>query len=256
MLRLVAQFARNTVRRDLDRILPDRSLHLCRYRRRRRPSRHQPRSMVSSCRRRPELNTLPGVAFRAFSSERTVVETTLLIVFPALMAYAAASDLLTMRIPNWLSLALVAAFAFIVAAGGLPWEALPMHAAAAALVLAVCFALFAFGWMGGGDAKLAAATALWLGFPSLMDYLLMAALAGGVLTARHPRAARLAAAAFRLGLGLAVPPARSQERRALRRRAGACGPHRLPALPSLVGDVSAPEAVPPRRRHYLRLTIS
>jgi prepilin peptidase CpaA len=106
-----------------------------------------------------------------------------LIVFPALIAYAAASDLLTMRIPNWLSLALVAAFAFIVAAGGLSWEALPMHAAAAALVLAVCFALFAFGWMGGGDAKLAAATALWLGFPSLMDYLLMAALAGGFLTA-------------------------------------------------------------------------
>ena len=98
------------------------------------------------------------------------------------MAYAAASDLLTMRIPNWLSLALIGAFAAVAAAGGLPWEALPLHAAAAVLVLAGCFALFACGWMGGGDAKLAAATALWLGFPSLLNYLIVAALAGGALT--------------------------------------------------------------------------
>jgi prepilin peptidase CpaA len=105
-----------------------------------------------------------------------------LALFLALMAYAAASDLLTMKIPNWLSLAVVGAFAVFAVAGGLPWDALPMHVAAAVLVLSVCFALFALGWLGGGDAKLAAATALWLGFPSLLDYLLVAALAGGVLT--------------------------------------------------------------------------
>jgi prepilin peptidase CpaA len=106
----------------------------------------------------------------------------LLSISLGLMAYAAASDLLTMRIPNWLSLALLAAFAAFFMIGGLPWDAALMHVAAAALVLAVCFALFAFRWIGGGDAKLAAATALWLGFSSLLDYLLMAALAGGVLT--------------------------------------------------------------------------
>jgi prepilin peptidase CpaA len=106
----------------------------------------------------------------------------LVALFPALMAYAAASDILTMRIPNWLSLALVAAFAALWAAGGLPWEAIVLHVAAAALVLAVCFALFALHWIGGGDAKLATATALWLGFASLLDYLLVAALAGGLLT--------------------------------------------------------------------------
>jgi prepilin peptidase CpaA len=106
----------------------------------------------------------------------------LLFLSLALMAYAAASDLLTMRIPNWLSLALMAAFAVFFAAGGLPWDAALMHVAAAVLVLSVCFALFAFRWIGGGDAKLAAATALWLGFSSLVDYLLLAALAGGILT--------------------------------------------------------------------------
>ncbi len=44
------------------------------------------------------------------------------------------------------------------------------------------FTLFAFGWIGGGDAKLAAATALWLGFDPLMNYLLYASLLGGALT--------------------------------------------------------------------------
>jgi prepilin peptidase CpaA len=57
-----------------------------------------------------------------------------------------------------------------------------MHVAAGALVLAVCFGMFVFGWIGGGDAKLAAATALWLGFGTLLEYLLVASIAGGVLT--------------------------------------------------------------------------
>ena len=57
-----------------------------------------------------------------------------------------------------------------------------MHLAAAALVLTIAFTCFAFGWIGGGDAKLAAATALWFGFDYLLDYLLYASLFGGVLT--------------------------------------------------------------------------
>jgi prepilin peptidase CpaA len=56
------------------------------------------------------------------------------------------------------------------------------HAEAAAIVLAVTFVFFARGWIGGGDAKLAAATALWLGFDHLMVYLLYASIFGGVLT--------------------------------------------------------------------------
>lgn len=122
----------------------------------------------------------------------------LLVVFPALMAYAAVSDLLTMTIPNKLSLALVAGFAALALGGGLPLEAIALHAGAGALVLAVGFALFAFGWIGGGDAKLAAATALWLGFGTLPEYLFIASLAGGVLTLAV-LAARAPLPAFALG---------------------------------------------------------
>lgn len=106
----------------------------------------------------------------------------LLVLFPFLMAYAAASDLLTMLIPNRISLALVAGFALLAVTGPMSWPEIGLHVGAAALVLTVTFTLFAFGVIGGGDAKLAAATALWLGFDGLGDYLLVASILGGGLT--------------------------------------------------------------------------
>ena len=56
------------------------------------------------------------------------------------------------------------------------------HVLAGVLMLAITFALFNFGWVGGGDAKLAAATALWLGFGGLPHYGVLAAIFGGALT--------------------------------------------------------------------------
>lgn len=105
-----------------------------------------------------------------------------LSLFPALMLFAAWSDLFTMTISNRVSLLLVAGFAVMALAVGLPPVEIMWHAAAGALVLAIGFACFAFGWIGGGDAKLAAATALWLGFAHLLEYLLVASIFGGALT--------------------------------------------------------------------------
>ncbi|WP_342363526.1 prepilin peptidase [Terrarubrum flagellatum] len=107
---------------------------------------------------------------------------TLLILFPALLAYAAVSDMLTMTISNRVSLLLIAGFFPIAALIGLPWQMIGFHTLAALLVLIVTFGMFTAGWMGGGDAKLASATALWLGFSGLLDYVLVTAMAGGVLT--------------------------------------------------------------------------
>lgn len=106
----------------------------------------------------------------------------LLVVFPFLMAYAASSDLLTMTIPNWISLALIAGFAAVAGVSGLGWAEIGCHVGAAMLTLCVTFVLFARGYIGGGDAKLAAATALWLGAGNMLDYLLVASILGGALT--------------------------------------------------------------------------
>ena len=106
-----------------------------------------------------------------------------LILFPWLMAYAASSDLFTMTIANWVSAALVAGFLALGAAARMPvLDMLEIHVACGAAVLALTFALFAFGWIGGGDAKLAAATAVWLGWDNLYAYGVAASVIGGILT--------------------------------------------------------------------------
>ncbi|GJD62119.1 A24 family peptidase [Methylobacterium frigidaeris] len=110
-----------------------------------------------------------------------MVSLCLLVAFPFLMAYAAASDVLTMLIPNRVSLALVAAFAVLALAAGPGWSEVASHLGAGALVLVVGFGLYLTGTMGAGDVKLAAATALWLGFGALPDYLLNTALFGGLM---------------------------------------------------------------------------
>ncbi len=105
-----------------------------------------------------------------------------LLFFPAIMAWAAASDLLTMRITNKLVLTLLAGFVVLVPLSGMPLETLYGHLAAGGIVLAGAFAFFAFGWIGGGDAKFAAITSLWLGWSLLLPYIVYACILGGVLT--------------------------------------------------------------------------
>lgn len=105
-----------------------------------------------------------------------------LILFPALMAYAAASDLITMTISNRVSIALVVGFFAVALVLGMAPAQIGMHVLAGFFVLAITFFCFARGWIGGGDAKLAAATALWFGFGQMLDYLLLASVFGGLLT--------------------------------------------------------------------------
>ena len=105
-----------------------------------------------------------------------------LLLFPALMAFAAASDLFTMTISNRVSLALVAGFLVLAVFSGMGLQDMLSHAGAGAAVLAVAFICFAMGWVGGGDAKVAAGAALWFGFGHLMNYLVYASLFGGALT--------------------------------------------------------------------------
>jgi prepilin peptidase CpaA len=105
-----------------------------------------------------------------------------LLLFPALMAFAAASDLFTMTISNRVSLALVAGFLVLAMLTGMGLHDILSHVGAGAAVLTVAFACFALGWVGGGDAKVAAGAALWFGFGHLLDYLLYASLFGGGLT--------------------------------------------------------------------------
>ncbi len=105
-----------------------------------------------------------------------------LLLFPALMAFAASSDLFSMTISNRVSLLLVVGFFTLAFWSGMTPMDVLYHVGAAFAVLTVTFTFFARGWIGGGDAKLAAATALWLGFDFLLPYVLYASIFGGILT--------------------------------------------------------------------------
>lgn len=105
-----------------------------------------------------------------------------LVLFPAAMAFAASSDLFTMKISNKISLLLAGGFFVLAPMIGMAATDIAMHAGAGLLVLVIAFVFFTCGWIGGGDAKLAAGIALWLGFEHLMPFLLYASLLGGALT--------------------------------------------------------------------------
>jgi prepilin peptidase CpaA len=102
-------------------------------------------------------------------------------VFVLLMGVAAISDVRAYRIPNGLVLGIGLLFLLAAPAAGMPWQVTVWHLLAGVLLFALGYALFSFGLIGGGDAKLVAAAALWVGWTALPHFLLYTALAGGVL---------------------------------------------------------------------------
>jgi prepilin peptidase CpaA len=104
------------------------------------------------------------------------------IIFPAAMAYAALMDLTTMKIRNGLMLALLVAYPLLAPLAGLSLQEIGSSTAIAFFILIAAFTFFALGWIGGGDAKLATVTVLWLGANHALAYVTYAALLGGALT--------------------------------------------------------------------------
>jgi prepilin peptidase CpaA len=108
------------------------------------------------------------------------MQSAVLVVAVGVLAVIAYRDVCVRRIPNALSLAIGLlgmtriALAQDAAAAG-------YTLAAAAVVLAVGFALFWRGAIGGGDAKLVAAMALLIGYHALLGFLFLMSLCGGML---------------------------------------------------------------------------
>lgn len=109
------------------------------------------------------------------------LQVVLLLAFPTLVIVGALRDATSYTIPNWISLALILAFFPAALTLGLDGSALGLHAAIGAGTLVAGMAMFAFGWIGGGDAKLFAAAGLWLGWPASISYLAVTCVAGGAL---------------------------------------------------------------------------
>lgn len=101
--------------------------------------------------------------------------------FAGLVLTGAVRDLISYRIPNWIPFAILGLFPVAGLAAGLSLPTFGMHAAIGAAVLVAAMGMFAMNWVGGGDAKMFAAVAFWMGWPAVMDFLLWTAISGGVL---------------------------------------------------------------------------
>jgi len=105
-----------------------------------------------------------------------------LALFPVMMVFAGLMDVMTMKIRNRLVLGLVLGYAVLAPLAGIALDEMGLSLALAGGVFLAGFTLFSMGWIGGGDAKLASATVLWLGAAHVLPYLVYTALIGGVLT--------------------------------------------------------------------------
>ena len=109
------------------------------------------------------------------------LQTLPLLIFPVLVIAAALRDATSYIIPNWISIALAAGFPLAALALGLPLAAIGLNLGIGAAALLIGMAMFALGWIGGGDAKLFAAAALWIGWPASITYLAVTGVGGGAL---------------------------------------------------------------------------
>lgn len=109
-------------------------------------------------------------------------EAAIFVIFPLCVAMAAFCDIISMKIPNRISVILAASFFVVAPFSGMDLATFGWSLAAALTVFAGCFALFAFNVMGGGDAKILSAAALWYGFNiDLVTFLGMTGIFGGIL---------------------------------------------------------------------------
>ena len=102
-------------------------------------------------------------------------------IFVLCMLAAAYKDATTMTIPNWISIVLVVGFFLIIPFVWPSWSEFGVHILVGLAFFLSGFAMFAFGWLGGGDAKLMAATALWWQWPDAVLYILYTTILGAGL---------------------------------------------------------------------------
>lgn len=111
-----------------------------------------------------------------------MVATLPLVLFPFCLIAAALNDIRTFRIPNMLSIILIAGFVFAALITRMDPASLGNHVLTSVIVLVVGFCMNQAGLFGAGDAKILTAIALWFGWPSFLPCLVYIAFFGGVLS--------------------------------------------------------------------------
>jgi len=128
----------------------------------------------------------------------------------AMLCCAAAIDVRSRRIPNWLTLMIAMTGtmqSLLPAATVTPWQSF----GGLLTGLALTFALFALGALGGGDVKLLAASGTWLGAAGTFYVFLATAVLGMVIVLAQCTVQRRLPALLRNSAVLAVNLAHAQQ---------------------------------------------
>jgi len=102
-------------------------------------------------------------------------------IFIACMMTAVIKDATTMTIPNWVSLVMLGGFFLVTPFVWESWSVFGEHLMVGTGMFLLGFIMFALGWLGGGDAKLMAATSFWWSTMDLSHYILMTTITGAAL---------------------------------------------------------------------------
>jgi len=105
----------------------------------------------------------------------------IVMIFAGTMLTAAAKDATSMTIPNWISLAVIAGFFLLLPFTWAGWDVFSEHLLVGLAFFVAGFVMFALGWLGGGDAKLMAATGLWWQWDDATIYIVYTTFLGGAL---------------------------------------------------------------------------
>lgn len=124
---------------------------------------------------------LPDLTFRRELEHMPLLQTLSVLVLPALAIAAALSDATSYTISNRLTAATALAFIPAALLSGLPLPVVGLSVLVGFGALVAGIAMFAAGWIGGGDAKLFAACALWMGTAAIAPFLTWTAVSGGAL---------------------------------------------------------------------------
>ena len=108
-------------------------------------------------------------------------DTLILSVFPLMVVMAGISDFFTLKIPNWLNAIIAVSVIPFVMFSNMPMEVFAWHIIAGLVTFVVAAMLFSANIIGGGDAKMLAACAVWIGWDRLMEFAVITAFAGGAL---------------------------------------------------------------------------
>lgn len=110
-----------------------------------------------------------------------IAATVAVLAYVGLVFAAGVSDILTLTIPNRFSAAILLLYpSYVLSAGhAVDWQS-SLLIAFGALVFG--FVMFSIGGWGGGDAKLFAVAALWMGPKIILDFTIITMLAGGAIT--------------------------------------------------------------------------